>query len=479
MSQAPHSKDPNSHDTRRFRLVLVLSLVLYAAVGVALTVLKAPPREDLQEAERQRVARLLIDAEELARQQAEAAAKKAAEEAERRKREEEEARKKAEEEARQKAEEEARKKAEEEARKKAEEEARKKAEEEARKRAEEEAKKRAEEEAAKRAEEERLKAMDEEARKAEEARRKAEEERRRAEAARKAEEERQRAIEEETRRKAEAERQRIAAEEARQQAAAEEARRQQELARLAAIKAALEEKRRREEAERLAREQALGAGLLGGLDDEEDDFDDFLAEDDDEPLMGGGEGTMLGAASSTPAAPTGGTPGGSAEVDQLLADIGELEDLNALLGDIGVDAASEEELTAFLEEVSAGRVDLSEMVARNVTRMESPFTIEREVGGFGVRKADDIRAVIRSHRGELRFFYEQSLTRIPGLRGTVVVRMVINAAGKVTEASVVESDTGAPAFDQELVNRIREWVFPPVTHGEVEGTYPFRFGDGI
>ncbi|MDH5526730.1 MAG: TonB family protein [Nitrospirota bacterium] len=473
-------RDPHANDTRRFRRVLLLTLALYAALATVLTVLQSPPRPEQDQAERMRVARLLIDAEELARQQAEAEAKKRAEEEAARLKAEEEARKKAEAEALQRAEEEARRKAEAEARQKAEEEARKKAEEEARKRAEEEARKKAEEEARRKAEEERLKSMDAEARKAEEARRRAEEERQRAEAARKAEEERQRAIAEEARKKAEAEQQRAAAEQARQQAAAEAQRRQAELARLAAIKAALEEKRRREEEARLAEQQALASGLLGGLDDDEEDFDDFLADDTDAPLVGAAETGLLGGA---PAAPTtasakGGT-GGSAEIDALLADIGELEQLESLIGSTEVAAASEEELAAFMDDVASGRLDVSEMAARATTRMESPFTIEREVGGFGVRKAEDIRAVIHSHRGELQFFYEQALAKIPGLRGTVVVRMVINAAGRVTEVQVVDSDTGAAAFDRELLNRIREWNFPPVPRGEVEGTYPFRFGDGI
>jgi TonB family protein len=526
------NRDPRSTDRRRFRWVLSLTLAAYTALGVALYLAKAPPQPEWV-ARTFRVTELLLQpdeaelrrrAEEEARRKAEAEARKRAEE-EARRLAEEEARRKAEEEARRKAEEEARRKAEEEARRLAEEEARRKAEEEARRRAAEEALKRAEEEARRKAEEEarRLaeaeaarRAAEEAARRAEEeARRRAEEEARRLaeeEARRKAEEEARRIAEEqariraaeearvraeeEARRQAEAEARRIAEEEARRKAAEEariraeeEARRiAEEQARLAKIRAALEEKRRREEEARRNQEAAMSAGLMADLEEMGDDLDTFLPESE-APLVEGGEGTLLGAAPPVaPAPPTesgpstgraGIDPTELAEIDALLTDIGDLEGIEALLGeDVAAQSASREEILAFLDDVAKGRLTGS-MVARATTVVESPFKIVGEVGGTGIRKAEAIARIIRSHRGELAHLYDKALVIRPGFEGLVTVRMVIAADGTVADAAVLSSSTGYAGFDEALVRRVLSWRFPAVAGGEVTGIYPFRFSEGL
>lgn len=511
-------RDPRSTDTRRFRWVLAVTLVAYGAVGGALYVAKVPPRPEWVSA-RLRAAQLLIQpsAEELRKKAEEEARKKAEEEA--RQKAEAEARKRAEEEARKKAEEEARKRAEEEARKKAEAAARQKAEEEARKRAEEEAKQRAEEEARRRAEEEARKQAEAAARQKaeEEARKQAEEEaRRRAaeEARRQAEEEARRLAEERARLEAEAEARRLAAEEARRQAeeearrqaaaalarqkAEEEARRKaeeearlraEEEARLARIRAAVEEKRRREEEARRNREAAMSAGLMGDLGEPDEDLSGFLPETG-APLVGSPEGTLLGGEAPPPPAPEPTAPSAGegsggidaaemADVDALLANIEDLQGVEALLGDRVADrAASREEILAFLDDVAKGRVS-GRMVARDTTVVESPFKIEGEIGGVDIRKAEEIATIIRSHRGELADLYSKALVVRPAFAGLVTVRMIIAADGSVREATVVSSTTGYPGFDEALVRRVRTWRFPSVRTGEVTGTYPFRFTEAL
>lgn len=402
------------YETDRFRRLLAVTLGVYAVVAALLTFLHAAP-QPREAGEQFHVARLLINPEDLARQQAM-----------------EETRRQAEEEARKQAEE-ARRQAEEEARKQADA-ARRQAEEEARRQAEEEARRRA------------------------------------------AEEQARQAMDAESRQRAEAMAQRQSEEQARKQAA--------EAAKLAAIQAALEAKRQREEEARRNAEAAMSAGVLGAMGDEEDDeFADVLASKPKAPLVSGPAGGRAGAPSATvPGTRKGNKPGGAddmADIDALLRDIGDMEQIKIALGDRDVSAVSREELQAFLNDVSAGRVDVKKMVARATTIVESPFKIEGEVGGSGIRKVEDIMRIIRSHRGELKHFYDKSLTRIPGLKGTVVVRMVIAPDGRVTDARVESSDTGAPAFDRELVSRVKEWTFPPVPKGVVEGTYPFHFSQGI
>jgi len=505
--------DPRSNDARRFRWLLVLTLVAYAAAGVGIYVTEAPPAFELKNP-KYRIAQLLLRSEEDARKKAEEEAKKlaeeeakrrAAEEAKRkaeeeaRKKAEEEARKKAEEEARKRADEEAKRRAEEEARRKAEEEARRLAEEEARRKADAEARQRAEEEAQRRAEEEARKKADEALRQAEQERRQAEDERRRAEEeARRAEEEARRLAEEariraaeearrqaeaEVRRQAEAEARRLAEEEARRKAEEEARRQAEEAARLARIRAALEEKRRREEEARRNQEAAMSAGLMAGMETLDEDVQEFLPESQ-KPLVGSPEGNLLGGEAPLPkpdaSAPAtgGGIPQADlAEIDDLLGNLEDMEGIDKILGDAAAgEAATKEEILAFLDDVAAGRVS-GPMVARDTTVVESPFRILGEVGGVSIRKADEITRIILSHRAELRDLYEKALVNNPGFAGVVTVRMVIGADGAVHGALVEGSTTGVPGFDQAVVGRVLSWRFPAVAAGEVTGVYPFRFSE--
>jgi TonB family protein len=475
--------DPRSTDARRFRRVLVLTLLAYGAAGAGFYVAHAPPAMEWQNP-KYRVAQLLLRSDEDARKKAEEEAKRKAEEAARQ-RAEEEAKRRAEEEARRLAEAEARKKAAEKAaRQRAEEEAKRKAEEEARRLAEEEARKKAQAEARQRAEEEAQRQAEEEARRqAEEAQRQAEEARVRA-----AEEAKRRA-EEQARQQAEAEARRQAEEEARKKAEEEARRQAEEALRLARIRAALEEKRRREEEQRRNTEAALSAGLMAGMESMDENVREILPESQ-KPLVASPEVTPPGGEPAAPKpgagqidgtkapAPGGGIPQANlADIDQLLGNLEDMEGIDKILGDqAAAEPASKEEILAFLQDVAAGRVS-GPMVAHATTVVESPFRILGEVGGVSVRKADEITAIILSHRVELAALYSKALVRNPGFSGVVTVQMVIGPDGAVRDARVVASTTKVPGFDQAVVGRVVTWRFPVVAAGEVTGVYPFRFSE--
>lgn len=475
--------DPRSTDARRFRRVLVLTLLAYGAAGVGVYVAKAPPAFEGQNP-RHRIAQLLLRSDEDARRKAEEEAKRRADE-EAKKQAQEEARKLAEAEARKQAEEAARRKAEEEARRIADEEAREKAQAEALQQADEEARRQAEEEARRKAEEALHQAELERQRAAEEALRQAEQARIEAEQARvRAAEEARRQAEEQARQQAAAEARRLADEEARKKADEEARRQAEEAARLARIRAALEERRRREEEQRKNTEAAMSAGLMAGMEAPDESIKEFLPESR-KPLVGSPEGTLLGGAApapkpeaAKPAAPGGGIPQADlADIDQLLGNLEDMEGIDKILGDEAADEpASKEEILAFLKDVAAGRVS-GPMVARATTVVESPFRILGEVGGVSVRKAEEITRIILSHRAELADLYGKALVRNPGFAGVVTVQMVIGADGTVRDARVVASNTRVPGFDQAVVGRVVTWRFPAVAAGEVTGVYPFRFSE--
>jgi TonB family protein len=85
-----------------------------------------------------------------------------------------------------------------------------------------------------------------------------------------------------------------------------------------------------------------------------------------------------------------------------------------------------------------------------------------------------VRRVVRRHLNELRFIYEKA--RSHKLAGRIVVRFVIGADGRVTEATVTSSTLPGDALQADVLNAIRHWQFPaPQGGGKVIVNYPFAF----
>jgi len=86
-----------------------------------------------------------------------------------------------------------------------------------------------------------------------------------------------------------------------------------------------------------------------------------------------------------------------------------------------------------------------------------------------------IRRVVRQHRGEIRYCYEQELQKNRGLAGRVTVRFTISATGSVVSAVVRDSTLNNAAVERCMTERIRRWVFPePKGGGVVIVNYPFN-----
>jgi TonB family protein len=87
-----------------------------------------------------------------------------------------------------------------------------------------------------------------------------------------------------------------------------------------------------------------------------------------------------------------------------------------------------------------------------------------------------IRRVVRSHHDQLKYCYDNALTRNPKLTGKVAVRWIITEAGTVASSNVVSSSTGTPELDKCIAGRVLTWVFPkPKGGGVAVVTYPFVF----
>ncbi len=90
-----------------------------------------------------------------------------------------------------------------------------------------------------------------------------------------------------------------------------------------------------------------------------------------------------------------------------------------------------------------------------------------------------IRRVIRSHIDEVKYCYEQELTKDHSLFGQIMVQFTIAASGQVI-ASVLQSSTmGNGRVESCTVQAVRRWQFPKPLGGIVIVSYPFVLTPGL
>ena len=97
------------------------------------------------------------------------------------------------------------------------------------------------------------------------------------------------------------------------------------------------------------------------------------------------------------------------------------------------------------------------------------------VHGDGLDK-EIIRRIVHRHINEVKFCYEQQLTKKPDLDGRVSVQFTIGGSGVVL-VSTVQSSTMHDLFvEQCVVGAVKRWEFPrPQGGGLVMVSYPFSF----
>ena len=87
-----------------------------------------------------------------------------------------------------------------------------------------------------------------------------------------------------------------------------------------------------------------------------------------------------------------------------------------------------------------------------------------------------IRRVVRSHHDQLKYCYDNALTKNPKLTGKVSVRWIITEGGTVASSNVVNTTTNTPELDRCIAGRVLTWIFPkPKGGGVAVVTYPFVF----
>ena len=94
------------------------------------------------------------------------------------------------------------------------------------------------------------------------------------------------------------------------------------------------------------------------------------------------------------------------------------------------------------------------------------------------RTLNDIRAVVASNRDSFRACYDRSLTAHPGIKGSFVLKFVVNPDGTVKSAEADQSKSEIHASDLETcaIAALKGLKFPPSRKGmESTVSYPFDF----
>ena len=87
-----------------------------------------------------------------------------------------------------------------------------------------------------------------------------------------------------------------------------------------------------------------------------------------------------------------------------------------------------------------------------------------------------IRREVRRHMNEVRYCYNEGLTRRPALEGRLVVHFTIAPTGRVIVAVPQSSTLGMPSVDECVATAVRRWQFPqPSGGGLAIVSYPFQF----
>ena len=85
-----------------------------------------------------------------------------------------------------------------------------------------------------------------------------------------------------------------------------------------------------------------------------------------------------------------------------------------------------------------------------------------------------VRRIVRRHINEVKFCYEQELTKQPSLSGRIVVQFMIAGTGQVLTSVLQSSSMGNPRVERCTVDAVRRWSFPqPEGGGLVTVSYPF------
>jgi TonB family protein len=112
-------------------------------------------------------------------------------------------------------------------------------------------------------------------------------------------------------------------------------------------------------------------------------------------------------------------------------------------------------------------------------RVKAPDVLQGNIELRGALDKAIVRRIVQRHINEVKYCYEQGLSRRPGLRGRVQVQFTIAASGQVIASVLQDSTIGNARVENCVVSAIQRWEFPkPNGSSLVIVSYPFTFVPG-
>ena len=235
---------------------------------------------------------------------------------------------------------------------------------------------------------------------------------------------------------------------------AERERKEEEKIRAEEIRRAEEERKRAEEEQRLAKERnkeiAKKSGILKAMQGRgksdnltnTEEINDVIAQSQVKPLKGT---QQVGAAAGKPALK------GSGGIGNVMPGVGK-----------GQPGSLSGQRTISAREISPGGKGGTSPFAKSTL--------------LQTRSQESVKEVIKSHRGSLDFAYRKALRSDPTLKGIISIEFTVAPDGTIVSARVVSSTVGDPAFEEDVLKRVKTWKFPAYPDsGNTIVTYPIEF----
>lgn len=103
----------------------------------------------------------------------------------------------------------------------------------------------------------------------------------------------------------------------------------------------------------------------------------------------------------------------------------------------------------------------------------------RKVNTVGALEKGEVQRVMRRHHSQIRFCYENALSKNPNLGGKIAANWQIAPNGTVSVASVLQDTMDSASVKTCVLRTIKRMRFPkPRGGGQVTVTYPFVFSSG-
>ena len=167
------------------------------------------------------------------------------------------------------------------------------------------------------------------------------------------------------------------------------------------------------------------------------------------------------------------------ERKQIEAGDGEVESRPSLLTEDLTDLGGTVKLSVSREEM-LGTTDLPDgptgplVGSKSASNPQAGAPVSAE--STSLRTEGDIQAVLDRHKGEVFTLYNRALRDDPDLQGKLLIRISIDAAGRVTSCSILNSELGATELEQELVALVKGIRFGSVPGaGVVTTRIPIEF----